>query len=237
MSGVSGLDAHSLAILLHILLLTYWLGADLGVFYSSRFITNSTVPLAGRTVATKVMHAVDMAPRICLVLFLPSGVTLMALDKYGENIFSGWLLALAWVGGLAWLALVILDYRRRPERFADLVRRVDFVVRVALVIGLIGVSVYTFVVAEPFGVTTNPKWLAGKVCAYALCILGGLMIRVKLRPFGPALAQLSSSGSTPEVETAIRTSVRGTLPYVYLIWAMVVVAAFLGVVKPGAAVH
>lgn len=231
---VPGLSLLNLAIVLHILLLTYWLGADLGVFYASRYITNPSVPLAGRAVATKVMHVVDMAPRICLVLFLPSGVTLMALDQYGRDIFSGWPLALIWAAGLAWLALVILDYRRRPERFADLAHRLDFVVRIALVIGLIGVSIYTFVVAEPFGVTTNPKWLAGKVCAYALCILGGLMIRVKLRPFAPAFAKLQSAGSTPDVEGAIRGSVRGTLPYVYLIWTMVFVAAFLGVVKPGA---
>jgi hypothetical protein len=231
--AVYGFDAHSLAILLHILLLTYWLGADLGVFYASRYVTDPTVPLAGRMVATKVMHVVDMAPRVCLVLFLPSGVTLMALDEFGRDLFYGWPLALVWIASLIWLALVVLDYRRSPQRYAQLVHRVDFGVRIALVVGLLAVSAYAFVASEPFGVSTNPKWLAGKVAAYGLCIFGGLMIRVKLRPFGKALAELQTSGSTPEVERAIHGSVRGSIPYVLLIWAMVLVAAFLGVVKPG----
>lgn len=233
MTATHGLDAHSLAVLLHILLMTYWLGGDLGVFYASKFITNPAVPLAGRNVATKVMHVVDMAPRICLVLFLPSGVTLMALDDLGRDIFAGWPLALVWAAALAWLVLVVVDYRKTPERFAPLANRLDFIVRIGLVVGLIAAAIYTLIATEPFGVTTNPKWLAGKVIAYSICILGGLMIRVKLRPFGPAWAQLQTAGSSPEVERAITGSVRGSVPYVMLIWAMVVVAAFLGVVKPG----
>ncbi len=225
---------YNLAILLHILLLTYWLGGDLGVFYASKFITDPSVSPAGRAVATKIMHVVDMAPRVCLVLFLPSGVTLMALDPLGHDLFYGWPLIAIWVAGLVWLWMVVADYRRQPARYADLVHRVDGVVRIALVVGLLGVSIYAFAATDPFGVTSNPKWLAGKVAAYAFCILGGIMIRVKLRGFGPAWGELMSSGSTPEVERRLHVAIRGSIPYVMLIWAMVVVAAFLGVVKPGA---
>ncbi|WP_256839444.1 hypothetical protein [Ornithinimicrobium faecis] len=233
MEPVHGFDLHSFAVLLHILLLTYWLGSDLGVFYASRFITDQKIPLAGRNVATKIMHVVDMAPRVCLVLFLPSGVTLMALDPLGRDIFYGWPLILIWLASLVWLAMVILDYRKKPERFAPLVSRADFYVRIALVVGLLATSIYALIATEPFGVTTNPDWLAGKVAAYALCIFGGLMIRVKLRPFTVAFGRLQSEGSTPEIEKALHAGLRGTIPYVLFIWVMVFVAAFLGVVKPG----
>jgi hypothetical protein len=43
-----------------------------------------------------------------------------------------------------------------------------------------------------------------------------------------------TSGSTPEVEAAIGGSMRSAVPWVYSIWVLVLVAAFLGVVKPGA---
>jgi len=231
--GTHGWTLHSWAILLHIILFAYWLGGDLGVFYSSRFILKPELSAEARGVAVKVMHVVDMSPRICLVLFLPSGVTLMAADELGRDLFYGWPPAAVWVLSLAWLWLVIADYRRRPGRFGDAVHRTDFAVRGALVAGLLGAAAYTFVAEEPFGVTSNPKWLAGKVAAYALCIAGGLMIRVKLRPFGAAWGTLLAKGSSPEVERDIRGAVQGSIPYVLLIWALVVVAAVLGVVKPG----
>ncbi|GAA2737755.1 hypothetical protein [Actinocorallia aurantiaca] len=233
MEPVHGLNSYSLAILLHIVLFVYWLGGDLGVFYSSRFILQSELPTPARSVSTKIMHGVDIAPRICLVLFLPSGVTLMALSPFGDDVFPGWLLALTWVGSLVWLALTVYDYTRGASPYGKVVQRLDLIVRYGLVVVLLAVSGYVFFSSEPFGVTTNPKWLAAKVAAYALCILSGVMIRRRLSPFGPAFGKLVTEGSTPEVEQQIKHSVRSCLPYVYSIWFLVLLAAFLGIVKPG----
>lgn len=233
---VVGLDLHSFAIFLHIILLTYWLGSDIGVFYSSKFVVDPQVSPTGRIIAMKIMHMVDLAPRVCLILMLPSGVTLMAASDFGRDIFLGWPLALAWIGGLSWLVIMLVAFFKSPAKHADLAYRADWVVRVSVTLGLILAAGYALAVAEPFGVETNPKWLAGKVLAYALCILCGIMIRISLKPFGPAFGQLMSSGSTPEVEAAIGGSMRRAVPWVYAIWALVLVAAFLGVVKPGATI-
>lgn len=229
----AGFDLHSFAILLHILLLTYWLGSDIGVFYASKFVVNPNVPTAGRGVAMKIMHAIDLAPRICLILMLPSGITLMAATELGRDIFYGWPLALAWIGSLIWLGLMFAAFFRTPAKHAQLTAQADMVVRVGLSVGLLAISAYAFVVTEPFGAQTNPKWLAAKVAAYALCIFSGLMIRVKLKPFAPAFSALMTTGSTPDVEAAISGSMRRAIPWVYAIWAFVVIASFLGVVKPG----
>ncbi|MFA1541945.1 hypothetical protein [Actinomadura monticuli] len=231
--AVHGLDLHSMAVLLHLLLFVYWLGGDLGVFYASRFILRPDLSPEARAVGARVMSVVDMAPRVCLVLFLPSGVTLMAAGPFGRDLLPGWTVALAWAGGLAWLALVLYDHVRGATPLGRVARLLDLAVRGGLAAGLLGVAAYTIAAPEPFGVTTNPRWLGAKAGAYALCILGGVMIRWRLRPFGPAFARLMAAGSSPEVERDIRASVRGCLPYVYAVWAMVLLAAFLGVVKPG----
>ena len=89
------------------------------------------------------------------------------------------------------------------------------------------------IATDPFGVDTNPKWLGAKVAAYALCIFSGVMIRRQLLPFGPAFGKLVTTGSTPEVEKAILGSIRRCEPWVYAIWTLVLLAAALGVVKPG----
>ena len=230
---VVGFNLHSFAILLHILLLTYWLGADIGVFYASKFVVSPSVSVAGRGTAMKIMHMVDLAPRICLILMLPSGVTLMAASSLGRDLFDGWPLALAWIGCLVWLGTMLAAFFRSPSKYAELTAKADWIVRSTMSAGLLVVAAYAFVVAEPFGAQTNPKWLAGKVAAYALCIFSGLMIRVSLKPFEPAFAALMTTGSTPEVEAAIGGSMRRAIPWVYAIWAFVLIAAFLGVVKPG----
>lgn len=225
---------HDAAILLHLLLLTYWLGADLGVFYSSRYVLRPDLSAESRTTALKIMSWLDVTPRVCLVLFLPSGVSLMALDDYGRDLFAGWPLVLVWVAGLAWLGLVLADHVLHDSPLHALVRRLDLAVRFAVVAGLLGSAAYALVAAEPFGVETNPKWLGAKVGLYGLAIAAGIAIRFQLRPFGPAFGELVTTGSTPSVESRLRGAIVGSQPYVAAIWLCVVGAAVLGVVKPGA---
>lgn len=229
-----GFDLHSFAILLHLVLLTYWLGSDIGVFYAAKYVVDPNVSTAGRGIAMKIMHMVDLAPRVCLILMLPSGVTLMAASDFGRDLFYGWPLVLAWIGGLAWLAIMLMAFFKSPEQHADLAYKADWVVRVSATVGLVLVGLYALIVAEPFGAETNPKWLAAKVVVYGFAIFCGIMIRVSLRPFAPAFAALMTTGSTPEVEEGISGSMGRSIPWVYLIWVAVLVAAFLGVVKPGA---
>ncbi|GAA0595582.1 hypothetical protein [Actinomadura livida] len=232
-----GAHAHGWWILLHLVLFVFWLGGDLGVFYSSRFVLKPDLTPAARTTALSVMSGLDLGPKICLVLFLPSGVTLMALDPHGAElfgmaVFGWWQVVLVWVLALAWLAATIADHRTHG-RF-PWVRRADWAVRIGLIAALAALSAYTLLADRPFGVTTDPRWLGGKVALYTAAIACGLGIRLTLRPFGPAFGALMSGGSTPEVERTLKRAVDGCLPYVFGIWASVLGAAVLGVLKPGA---
>ena len=226
--------AYHAALLLHLLLLTYWLGADLGVFYSSRYVLRADLPPASRAVALKIMGWLDVTPRICLVLFLPSGVTLMALDDYGRDIFYGWPLVAIWVAGLGWLALVVADHVLPESPLHAMVRKLDLVVRFCVVIGLLSAAVYALAAAHPFDVDTNPKWLGGKVGLYALAIACGIGIRFRLRPFAPAFGRLMTEGSSDDAERDLRGAIVGSQPFVAGIWLCVLGAAVLGVFKPGA---
>ena len=232
--GVHGVNGYSLSILLHILLFVYWLGGDLGVYYSSRFIIKPELSPETRAIAAKIMVGCDMAPRVSLILFGASGVTLMYYGPLGDEFFlTGWMLALIWVGTLAWLTASLLEARGGTSRSAHLYHRADLLVRYVASAVLVAIAAYTLVVSEPFGVDTNPKWLGGKLLAYGLCIFCGVMIRRALKPFGPSFGALMTTGSTPAVEQGIVGSIRRSEPWVYGIWAMVLLAAVLGVIKPG----
>ncbi|MFC9971098.1 hypothetical protein ACFVH6_09380 [Spirillospora sp. NPDC127200] len=232
-----GAHPHGWWILLHLVLFVFWLGGDLGVFYSSRYVLRPDLAPAARATALNVMSGLDLGPKICLVLFLPSGVTLMALEPHGARMFgapafTAWQLALVWAFSLAWLAATVVDHRAHG-RFRW-VRRADWAVRTGLVAALAVVALYTLLAARPFGVTTDPRWLGGKLALYTLALACGLGIRLTLRPFGPAFGALMAGGSTPEAERVLKRSVDGCLPWVFGIWASVLAAAALGVLKPGA---
>ncbi|MGN2637827.1 hypothetical protein ACTD5D_16850 [Nocardia takedensis] len=232
-----GAHAHGWWIILHLTLFVFWLGGDLGVFYSSRFVIDPAQSAEARVAALRIMSGLDLAPKICLVLFLPSGVTLMALDPHGARVFgldpfTWWTVAATWLFALGWLFLAVTAHRTHG-RF-PMVVRVDLGIRWAVVLALTVGGIYTVTASEPFGVTTEPRWLGAKILLYAAAIAAGLGIRRTLRPFGSAFHTLTTTGSTAEVERTITRAVDGCLPYVWTIWGSVLAAAALGVLKPGA---
>jgi len=66
-----------------------------------------------------------------------------------------------------------------------------------------------------------------KFLIFACMVAFGLVIRVHLRPFGPAFARLISEGPGDEVNRVISTSLARSRPFVYLIWLGLLVAAAL----------
>ncbi len=224
----------TVAVVLHIVLFVYWLGGDLGVYYSSRFIIKPELQPETRAIAAKIMVGCDMAPRFSLILFGASGVTLMYYGPLGDKFFfTWWMLALVWIATLAWALLSLQEARSGGTPSHGFYHRADLAIRYLAAFALVGFGAYAIIVSEPFGVDTNPKWLGGKVAAYGATIFCGIMIRRALKPFGPTFGALMTTGSTPEVEDGIVGSIRRSEPWVYAIWFLVLLAAVLGVVKPG----
>lgn len=158
----------SLLILLHLLLLTFWLGADLGTFYSSRYVARADLTTPQRLTALKIMAFVDMGPRICLVLFLPSGASLIAADPLGRSVhvlgqsLRGWPIVAIWVGSLVWLALVVADHHYGQNPAGALARRIDTGIRLLAVPVLVGFGLYTLIAHDPFGSRRTPAGSAGR---------------------------------------------------------------------------
>jgi len=225
---------REILIFVHIVLFVYWLGADLGVYYSSRFVVKQELSLDARGTVAKIMEFIDMSPRICLVLILPSGVSLMVVDNKGATFLSPLLAVATWIAALIWLYLVVRNYHSSGDARAALIRRIDLAIRYCLVAVLTVMSLYVLFAHNPFGVTTNPKWLAMKVLLYSFAIFCGIQIRRKLVTFGPAMGKIMAGNSDSEAEGALVLSLKKSLPWVHTIWFCVLAAAFLGVTKIGA---
>jgi hypothetical protein len=225
------MPGRPLWLVIHVFLFVYWLGADLGVYYASKFVLRKEFSNETRMTVEKIVEAIDLSPRVCLVLILPSGVSLMATQPHHVS-WLNWQLALVtWAFSFFWLYLVVTGYRSHGK--IEWMRKLDLYIRYALIVTLIGTGLYALFAREPFGVTSNPKWLAGKIIVYGIAIAGGVGIRRTLVPFAAAFNSVMQKGSTPESEAELSRSMAKALPYVHLIWTCVAIAAILGIVKPG----
>ena len=217
--------------LLHLLLFVYWLGADVGTFYASRFVADAALTPAARATAAKIMLGVDLLPRVTMPMALATGVhlavSLNVLPLGSAALISAVLIGV-WLLCLAWLAMVLtIHHFGSSPRGAALVR-FDFGFRVLLVLGIVVLAVPAWWGGAPAVASGMAPWLVIKLLAFAATVACGLLIRVQLRPFGPAFAQLMREGSRPDTEAAIAGSIARCKPYVIVIWVLLVVCAAAG---------
>ncbi len=210
-------------ILLHILVLVYWLGGDLGAFYASRLVVDETRPAAGRMAAASILMNVDMAPRMALIFAFPTGLALSVSRGWLELDFQ-WVW-LAFAAAAVWAALAwLVHFKAGP---LGVVRPMDMAIRLIALAGLLGGGAGMLA-----GLIDAPLFLAVKLLLLALAIACGLLIRRALAPFGPAFGQLARGEAGPAENAAIRASLSHAKIYVLTIWAALLAAAALGVFTP-----
>jgi hypothetical protein len=209
--------------LLHVLVFVYWLGGDLGAFYGSTFLTDPKRSLPERMLALKILNNIDMAPRTALILTLPTGVALGWMKGWLDVPALDPLLVAA--GCLVWLALawtVHLQHGGNPA-----IKRIDIAIRYLLLIGLIGAGV-----AGLAGRIPLPWFIAAKLTILGICIGFGLVVRYQLGPLFPAVRAMAANGATAETDAAIIGVIRQTRRVVLTLWALLLVAAYLGIATP-----
>ena len=207
--------------LLHVVGFAYWLGGDLGVFYSSYFVADEKRSPEVRLVTAKILFALDQAPRICMTMMLPLGTHLAW--RLGVLPLNAGLMGIIWLVCFAWLAMVIALHAARPSRGKLLLTIFDFYFRLTLATGLIVAGLYSLL-----GPGSLPYWVAAKLAIFGGLVGCGLIVRIKLKPFGPAFAKLANGIATDADNAVIRQSLGATRPFVVTIWAGLLVSAALG---------
>ena len=210
--------------LMHVLVFVYWLGGDLGAFYTSRMISDSTRPAAARIAAAQALTALDMAPRTALILTLPTGMTLATVT--GHLTLSIAALVAIWALALGWLWLAWRIHLKHLPPGAG-VRRLDLGIRWIVLSGLVvaGCGIVT-------GVVDAPLFLGLKVLILAAAIATGLWVRQLIAPFGAAFAALVTVGPTDDGNQIIARALARARPAVMFIWLLLLSAAFLGFWRP-----
>jgi hypothetical protein len=216
------MNAYLLVTFLHVTGFAYWLGGDLGVFHSSYYVANPQNSPEVRVAAAKILFWLDQVPRICMTLMLPSGLQIAWLA--GLLDFGAPVMGLIWVAAFAWLGMVLYLHVASPSGSKTLLTRFDFWFRLVLSIALLATG-SAIVVNGAFDV---PYWVGAKLGIFGALVGLGLVIRIKLKPFGPAFANIAAGQGTAADDDAINLSLGGTRPFVVAIWIGLLASAALG---------
>lgn len=212
----------------HILLLVYWLGTDLGVYWCAKYVGRSDLPLAERQRFLQLLLKLDMGPRTALVLMIPTGTLMVFIAQWLP--LRGAAAAAVCALALAWLAVVWRLYLRpaAPVVLRDLDRAARWLVVAAMAaLGLL----LTSGVGAALGLE-GPRWLGGKFLAYGGAVLCGLRLRGVLSHWAQGFGELRDAATAAQGEARIAAAMPAAFGYAYALWGCVLVAAFLGVVKP-----
>jgi uncharacterized membrane protein len=208
--------------LAHLIAMVYWLGGDLGTYYSSRFVVDPRLSPAQRHTALKIMLGCDQGPKLCMPLIFAIGFSMATQMRFIEAPAA--VTVAVWMVALLWFANVNYLYFTSNQQAKARIAQIDLWFRVVVVLGLI-VAGGAALLGHGF---IRADWLAVKFLVFALLVACGIYIRIQLKPFVAAFGQLMTQGSSAEVEATLSRSIGRCRPAVYLIWAGIVLSAALG---------
>ncbi len=210
--------------LLHIFVLVFWVGGDLGAYYASYAVADPNQPPAARRLAARMISNIDMAPRTSLVLALPTGLTL-AVAKGWLDLGGVWLVV-AWGAGLVWLAVVWAVHLREPKP-GSLLPRTDLGLR------LVAIAGFTLTgMAAVAGQIAVPAFIGLKLILLAVAITCGLIIRRVLPPFATAFTKVLNDPADGQAQAIVAGLLVEVRRYVIGIWLAVSLAGLIGLWQP-----
>lgn len=223
---MTGLPYSSL-VFVHLLLFVFWLGADVGVFLlGQHFRRRHAYTLEQRLALLKLLVAVDMVPRTAWALMVPVTLSVVTLGGYWAIPPRG--LMLAWLSGALWVWLVwdAHAHEQTPRSARD--RGIESILRCALAIFYLGLGTISLYRGEPLA----PRWLATKALLFGLIFAAASMIDIRFKPVGPMLQTLIRQGSSEATELPLLHAMNRTRIWVWLVYLLLLAAAYLGHVKP-----
>ncbi len=216
------MNLENIWLLIHLMTFVYWVGADLGVFYSARLVVNPNYSFATRLSILNVLSWIDMIPRYMLLLTFPVGLILSYfLDLVPQNKF---ILFLVFAFFITWIVLVFKIHKAEGTKSGLKMARLDLYLRIVFIIILLVLCVSSFTINFPF----KSDWLIIKVLLFTCTILCGIGIRITFKPFVEAFKDLSINGTSDIIEEKMKRSLNHAVPFVLGIWFFSGVAAFIG---------
>ena len=221
------LTAHEFTRFLHVVLLVFWLGPEVGIMVAGHHAINTTLSPAQRAGAARLMQYYEIMPRVCMSLMLTVGGVLS--EQVGLE-HPLWQTAGIWLLGPVWLVLTLLAYFNAHQGAANLAEQLERWLRIVMIVA-VPLSVAW---STSTGRLAEAPYVGGKLILFAAVLLLGLLARRAFAPFMAGIGELTTTGATPAGDARMTASFRSGRLYVYGVWVALLVAALMGIVKTGA---
>jgi len=221
------MSGEDIALLLHLLLFAYWLGGDIGVFYSSGFAINPKLSRGARQAASTIMMNLDLIPRLCLSLMLTVGGILT--HYYGIEHPLWQMIGIILLGPIWTCALIYIHFNEGTDLVKKMTK-IDYYFRWIMVFTLISSVTYAFLYTDRLA--ENP-WVGAKLIVFAALIFCGIMIRKYIGGFITGIHNIATDNINEADDIAMAASLSKARIFVLTIWFLLFVEVWIGVVKPG----
>ena len=221
------MSGQDIALLMHLLLFAYWLGGDIGVFYSSGFAVNRKLSRGARQAAGTIMMNLDLIPRLCLSLMLTVGGILT--HYYGID-HPLWQMVGIILLGPIWTCFLIYIHLNDGTDLVKTMTKIDYYFRWIMVFTLIASVSYAFYFTDRLN--ANP-WIGAKLIIFAALIFCGIMIRKYIGGFIKGIHNIATDNINEVDDIAMAESLSKARVFVLTIWVLLLVEVWIGVAKPG----
>ncbi len=220
------LTAHELTTFFHVVLLVFWLGPEIAIMVAGHFAINTSLSAPQRAGAARLMQYYEIMPRVCMSLMLTVGGVLSEMVGLEH---PWWQMAGIWLLGPVWLGLTLAAYFNAHRGAENLAEKLERWLRIVMIVA-VPVSVAWSVST---GRLEEAPYVGGKLILFALVLLLGLLARRAFGPFMAGVKQLATTGATPAGDASMVASFRSGRLYVYGVWAALLGAALMGIMKVG----
>lgn len=221
------MSGQDIALLMHLLLFAYWLGGDIGVFYSSGFAVNRKLSRGARQAAGTIMMNLDLIPRLCLSLMLTVGGILT--HYYGIDHPLWQMVGIILLGPIWTCSLIYIHFNEGTD-LVKTMTKIDYYFRWIMVFTLIASVSYAFYFTDRLN--ANP-WIGAKLIIFAALIFCGIMIRKYIGGFIKGIHNIATDNINEADDIAMAESLSKARVFVLTIWVLLLVEVWIGVAKPG----
>ena len=210
---------------IHVLLLVFWLGTDVGVLLLARRFRAASLSVETRLTLLQMAMVIDTLPRICFIVMLPVGVHL-------ANVTGLLNVGIPGLVGLWLLAAMLLTVNMSAAKHigTPLGARLQRLNWAGLgVTGLLLIG--TGLASQVNGTPEMVSWLAAKIIIYGLVYWFAVGIDRMFLPVGRLAGELAEQGSSEEIEAGITRTVDQTMWAVLAVYASTLAAAYICIAK------